>query len=138
MLRFNHDAGPAGSVSSSSPAPQSSGASSSAPAPSRRGRVRSADFGMPERQGLLDLARTYLEVQTRLWPDLVGTASEKSRWSHMRIWAKKLGQVWHGEPRRGVPDHASLFRTGSDKLDRSLRCRPNGYRRQEPANPVRP
>ena len=34
-----------------------------AAAPSRRGRVRSADFGMPERQGILDLARTYLEVQ---------------------------------------------------------------------------
>ena len=74
MLRFNDDAGPAGSVSSSFPAPQSSGASS-APAPSRRGRVRSADFAMPERQGLLDLARTYLEVQARLWPDLVGTAA---------------------------------------------------------------
>ncbi|MEI8228628.1 MAG: recombinase family protein [Planctomycetota bacterium] len=75
MLRFNDDAGPAGSDSSSFPAPQSSGASSSVPAPSRRGRVRSADFGMPERQGLLDLARTYLEVQARLWPDLVGTAA---------------------------------------------------------------
>ena len=65
MLCFNDDTGPAGSVSSYSPAPQSSGASSSAPPPSRRGRVRSADFGMPERQGLLDLARTYLEVQAR-------------------------------------------------------------------------
>ncbi len=75
MLRFNDDAGPAGSVSSFSPAPQSSGVSSSTPVPSRRGRVRSADFGMPERQGLLDLARTYLEVQARLWPDLVGTAA---------------------------------------------------------------
>jgi hypothetical protein len=64
MLRFNDDAGPAGSVSSSFPAPQSS-AASSAPAPSRRGQIRSADFGMPERQGLLDLARTYLEVQAR-------------------------------------------------------------------------
>jgi DNA invertase Pin-like site-specific DNA recombinase len=30
---------------------------------------------MPERQGLLDLARTYLEVQARLWPDLAGTAA---------------------------------------------------------------
>jgi DNA invertase Pin-like site-specific DNA recombinase len=75
MIGFNNDAGPAGSVSSYSPAPQSSGASSSAPAPSRRGRVRSADFGMPERPGLLDLARTYLETQARLWPDLVGTAA---------------------------------------------------------------
>jgi hypothetical protein len=34
-------------------------------------------------------------------------------------------------------DHASLFRTRSDKLDHSLRRRPNGYRRQEAANPVR-
>jgi hypothetical protein len=34
---------------------------------------------MPERQGLLDLARTYLEVQARLWPDLVGTAAG-GRW----------------------------------------------------------
>ena len=75
MLRFNDDAGPAGSVSSFSSVPQFPGASGSAPAPSRRGRVRSADFGMPERQGLLDLARTYLEVQARLWPDLVGTAA---------------------------------------------------------------
>ena len=75
MLRFNDDAGSAGNVSSYSPAPQFSGSSNDAPAPSRRGRVRSADFGMPERQGLLDLARTYLEVQARLWPDLVGTAA---------------------------------------------------------------
>ncbi|MFM8734785.1 MAG: recombinase family protein [Pirellulales bacterium] len=28
---------------------------------------------MPERAGLLDLARTYLENQARLWPELVGT-----------------------------------------------------------------
>ena len=75
MLRFNDDAGPAGSVSSYSPAPLFSGSANDAPAPSRRGRVRSADFGMPERQGLLDLARTYLEVQARLWPDLAGTAA---------------------------------------------------------------
>lgn len=39
------------------------------------GRVRSADFGLPERTGLLDLARTYLETQARLWPELVGTAA---------------------------------------------------------------
>jgi len=30
---------------------------------------------MPERQGLLELARTYLEVQARLWPDLAGTTA---------------------------------------------------------------
>lgn len=28
---------------------------------------------MPERSGLLDLARTYLETQNRLWTELVGT-----------------------------------------------------------------
>ena len=75
MLRFNDDAGPAGYVSSYPPAPQFSGANNDAPAPSCRGRVRSADFGMPERQGLLDLARTYLEVQARLWPELAGTTA---------------------------------------------------------------
>jgi hypothetical protein len=63
-ITFN--AGGAGSFSfddSSSPSLPSSG----------RGRVRSADFGLPERNGLLDLARTYLETQARLWPDLAGT-----------------------------------------------------------------
>jgi len=60
------NAGGAGSFSfddSSSPALPSSG----------RGRARSADFGLPARQGLIDLARTYLETQARLWSDLVGT-----------------------------------------------------------------
>jgi site-specific DNA recombinase len=38
-----------------------------------RGRIRSADFGLPERSGLLDLAHTYLETQSRLWPELAGT-----------------------------------------------------------------
>lgn len=60
------NAGGAGSFSfddSSSPALPSTG----------RGRVRSADFGLPERSGLMDLARTYLETQARLWPDLAGT-----------------------------------------------------------------
>ena len=63
-ITFN--AGGAGSFSfddSSSPALHQSG----------RGRVRSNDFGLPERSGLMDLARTYLETQTRLWPDLAGT-----------------------------------------------------------------
>jgi DNA invertase Pin-like site-specific DNA recombinase len=45
------------------------------PASAGRGRVRSADFGLPERTGLLDLARTYLETQARLWPELAGTAA---------------------------------------------------------------
>jgi site-specific DNA recombinase len=73
MLRFNDDAGSTGSVSSYFPAPQLSGSSNDAP--TRRGRVRSVDFGLPERTGLLDLARTYLETQARLWPELAGTAA---------------------------------------------------------------
>jgi site-specific DNA recombinase len=67
-MDITSNAGGAGSFSfddSSSPALPSTG----------RGRVRSADFGLPEREGLLDLARTYLEVQARLWPELVGTAA---------------------------------------------------------------
>ena len=38
-----------------------------------RGRVRGDDFGLPERAGLIELARTYLDAQARLWPELVGT-----------------------------------------------------------------
>lgn len=67
-MDISSNAGGAGSFSfdpSSSPALPSTG----------RGRIRSADFGLPEREGLLDLARTYLEVQARLWPELVGTAA---------------------------------------------------------------
>ena len=41
--------------------------------PTGRGRVRSDSFGLPERAGLIDLARTYLDVQARLWPMLVGS-----------------------------------------------------------------
>jgi site-specific DNA recombinase len=43
--------------------------------PTGRGRVRSDSFGLPERTGLIDLARTYLDAQARLWPVLVGTAA---------------------------------------------------------------
>ena len=43
--------------------------------PTGRGRVRSDSFGLPERTGLIDLARTYLDAQARLWPELVGTAA---------------------------------------------------------------
>jgi site-specific DNA recombinase len=43
--------------------------------PTGRGRVRSDSFGLPERAGLIDLARTYLDAQARLWPELVGTAA---------------------------------------------------------------
>jgi len=109
MLRFNDDAGPAGSVFSSFPAPQSSGASS-APAPSRRGRVRSADFGMPERQGLLDLARTYLEVQARLWPDLVGTAAVPA------ADAVTIAAMADDFERRFRQQHAEAFRPGDTPL----------------------
>jgi len=66
MMDITSNAGGAGSFSfddSSSPALPSTG----------RGRVRSVDFGLPERSGLMDLARTYLETQARLWPDLAGT-----------------------------------------------------------------
>jgi DNA invertase Pin-like site-specific DNA recombinase/transcription initiation factor TFIIIB Brf1 subunit/transcription initiation factor TFIIB len=60
MFRFNNDAGQAGGDSSSFPS-------------TGRGRARSADFGLPGHEGLLDLARTYIEVQARLWPELSGT-----------------------------------------------------------------
>ena len=38
-----------------------------------RGRLRGDDFGLTARPSLLGLARTYLETQTRLWPELAGT-----------------------------------------------------------------
>ncbi|MFM7035445.1 MAG: hypothetical protein ACKOYJ_09760, partial [Planctomycetia bacterium] len=110
MLRFNDDAGPAGSVSSYSPAPQSSGVSSSTPVPSRRGRVRSADFGMPERQGLLDLARTYLEVQARLWPDLVGTAAVPA------ADPATIAAMADDFERRFRQQHAEVFRPGGSPI----------------------
>ena len=75
MIGFNNDAGSAGGDSCYSSGPTFPGSSGDAPRPHRRGRVQSADFGMPERSGLLDLARTYLEVQARLWPELIGTAA---------------------------------------------------------------
>ena len=73
MIGLHNDAGSAGGDSSYFPGPQLSNSSNDAPFPSRRGRVRNADFGMPRREGLLDLARTYLEVQARLWTELAGT-----------------------------------------------------------------
>ena len=107
MLRFNDDAGPAGSASSGSPASRSSGASSSVPVPSRRGRVRSVDFGMPERQGLLDLARTYLEVQARLWPDLAGTAAVPA------ADPATIAAMADDFERRFRQQHADVFRPGN-------------------------
>jgi site-specific DNA recombinase len=38
-----------------------------------RGRPRGDDFGLTARPSLLELARTYLETQARLWPELAGT-----------------------------------------------------------------
>ena len=38
-----------------------------------RGRARGDDFGLPDRDTLVDLAATYLDIQARLWPELVGT-----------------------------------------------------------------
>jgi len=73
MIGFNNNTGSTGDDSSNSSSYKIPGSSNDAPSPSRRGRVRSADFGMPERSGLLDLARTYLETRNRLWTELVGT-----------------------------------------------------------------
>ena len=38
----------------------------------RHGRLRGDDFGLTARPSLLGLARTYLETQARLWPELAG------------------------------------------------------------------
>ena len=46
--------------------------------PSKRGRRRDKNResrGMPPRDSLRSLARTYLETQARLWPELAGTAA---------------------------------------------------------------
>jgi len=48
---------------------------SSAPSGQGRGRVQADDFGLPDRKDLLGLARSYLEIQNRLWPQLAGTAA---------------------------------------------------------------
>ena len=32
-----------------------------------RGRVQADDFGLPDRKDLLGLARSYLDIQSRLW-----------------------------------------------------------------------
>ncbi len=69
MLHSDAPAGTAGSDSSFVP-----NASPALPSP-RRGRGRSDDFGLPTRAGLIDLARTYIEIQTRLWPELAGTSA---------------------------------------------------------------
>ena len=40
-----------------------------------RGRARGDDFGLPDRETLIDLAATYLDHQARLWPELVSTSA---------------------------------------------------------------
>ena len=107
MLRFNDDAGSAGSVSSYSPASQSSDSANDAPAPSRRGRARNADFGMPGRDGLLDLARTYLETQAWLWPDLAGTAAVPT------ADPATIAAMADDFERRFRQQHADVFRPGN-------------------------
>ena len=92
MLRFNDDAGPAGNVSSYSPP--------------GRGRARSVDFGLPGRTGLLDLARTYLEVQARLWPELVGTAAVPA------ADAATIAAMADDFERRFRQQHSEVFRPG--------------------------
>ena len=71
MLRFNDDAGEPGAGSNDFSRDSSNSSSGS----QNRGRVRGDDFGLPARAGLIDLARTYLDAQARLWPELVGTAA---------------------------------------------------------------
>jgi DNA invertase Pin-like site-specific DNA recombinase len=98
-MDISSNAGGAGSFSfdtSSSPALPSTG----------RGRVRSADFGLPERSGLLDLARTYLETQARLWPDLVGTAAVPA------ADAATIAAMADDFERRFRQQHAEVFRPG--------------------------
>ena len=69
MTDLFHNPGNAGngsfdvSIGSTGPVPQ----------PKGRGRVRGEDFGLPGRDSLTDLAATYLDLQARLWPELVGT-----------------------------------------------------------------
>ena len=66
MFRFNNNAGQAGDGSLGSPV-NSNGYRHG------RGRLRGDDFGLTARPSLLGLARTYLETQARLWPELAGT-----------------------------------------------------------------
>ncbi len=66
MFRSNKDAGDAGNGSFGFPH-NSNGYRYG------RGRLRGDDFGLTARPSLLGLARTYLETQARLWPELAGT-----------------------------------------------------------------
>jgi site-specific DNA recombinase len=102
-MDISSNAGGAGSFSfddSSSPALPSTG----------RGRVRSADFGLPERSGLMDLARTYLEVQARLWPDLAGTSAVPA------ADAATIAAMADDFERRFRQQHAEVFRPGGTPI----------------------
>ncbi len=68
MFDFNNHAGQPGK-----PDPNSLSTSCNEQQGRRPGLSQSANFGIPEQTGLLDLATTYLETQARLWPDLAGT-----------------------------------------------------------------
>jgi hypothetical protein len=65
---------------------------------------------MPERQGLLDLARTYLEVQARLWPDLVGTTAVPA------ADAATIAAMADDFERRFRQLHADVFRPGDTPI----------------------
>ena len=89
MIGLHNDAGSAGGDSPYFPGPEFSNSSNDAPSPSRRGRVRNADFGMPRREGLLGLARAYLEVQARLWTEHAGTPAVPAAESEKRPGAER-------------------------------------------------
>ena len=74
MFRFNNDAGQAGDGSLGS-SDNSNGYRYG------RGRLRGDDFGLTARPSLLGLARTYLETQARLWPELAGTLTCPHEWN---------------------------------------------------------
>ena len=78
---------------------------------SGRGRVRGDDFGLPARAGLIDLARTYLDAQARLWPELVGTAAVPVA---MPATVEPMADDFE---RRFRQQHAEVFRpSGTPKL----------------------
>jgi len=72
-----------------------------------RGRARSPDFGLPERTGLIDLARTYLETQARLWPELAGTPAVPA------VDPATVAAMADEFERRFRQQHAVVFQPGS-------------------------
>ena len=107
MLRFNDDAGEPGAGSNDFSRDSSNSSSGS----QNRGRVRGDDFGLPARAGLIDLARTYLDAQARLWPELVGTAAVPI------AMPATLEPMADDFERRFRQQHAEVFRpSGTPKL----------------------